>query len=276
MTEVQIGEQKVTVERFTLAKAMRVITLLSLIQKSVPEINTAMAQFKRDYATENVVELDRVQAKMRYGPQPVVDEDGDPIMRKDPDGKPTGDVLTIPSPIDRMTEQDWERAGHVLRLRDKPSTTELLTAIFPLIYEQAEQPVLRLLALVAMPNRDVMRYVRSDELWNRVDELADELISPAELGEVMELAVTAAEQVEGQVMDKAKGLGDRVGNLGRLFGIQRKTSETSPTSSEQPEPPSIESASPSPDSSSGTPTESSASPGTPSTPSVPSSPVSVS
>jgi hypothetical protein len=166
MADVSSGGRKVH-ERFTLVKAMRVITLLGLIQKSVPEVTKAMVEFKREYRENNVIELDRVQAKMRYGPTPVLGDDGEALFND-------GELVTIASPIDRMTEEDWERAGHVLKLRQSPSTTELVMAVFPVAYEQAEEPVQRLLALIAMPNDDVARYVKSGELWDRVDDVRRE------------------------------------------------------------------------------------------------------
>jgi hypothetical protein len=264
MAEIEISGRKVVLERFTLVKAMRVITLLGLIQKSVPDITKAMTEFKREYRDSNVIELDRVQAKLQYGsPTPVLGDDGEVLYRE-------GEIVTIPSPIDQMTEADWERSGHVLKLRQSPSTTEMLMAVFPVAYEQAEKPVQRLLALIAMPNDDVARYAETGELWDRVDDVAAKVIAPAYIEEVMELAVAAGEQVEGQVMTKARGLGDRVGNLLRLFGLRLptetsdSTQSTSTMSSEPPVQPNTISVSPSPSSSDGSPETSSDSTGTPS------------
>jgi hypothetical protein len=267
MSDLEIGGRRVVIERFTLVKAMRVITLLGLIQKSVPEVTRAMVEFKREYRENNVIELDRVQAKMRFGPTPVLGDDGEALFKD-------GALVTIPSAIDRMTEADWERSGHVLKIRESPSTTELVMAVFPVAYEQAEEPVQRLLALIAMSNDDVARYVKSGEIWDRVDEFAQTVIAPAYLEEVMELAVVAGETIEGQVMTKAKSLGDRLGKLRGLFGMEKTESsqlETSETSNEQPVQPNTVSVTPSADSSPGhIPTESSSSPGTESSPSEPS------
>lgn len=264
MPTVHINGQDITIERMTLTKAMRVITLLSLIQKRVPEINRAMGEFRRAYVNENADELTRTEAKLRFGPQPVLGDDGEVMLRDD------GEVLVLPSPIDRMTEQDWEQSGQVLKLRRQPSNTELLTAMFPLVYEHAEELVLRLLALVSMPNADVDRYVRSGEIKERMDERAQEVIAPAFLEEVMELAVTCAEQVEGQVMAKARELGDRTGKLRQLFGMGTTKPAATPTSNESQEQPNSGSASTSPGSSDGSPIGSSASRGMPFKPSGPS------
>jgi hypothetical protein len=272
MSAIEVHDRQITVERFTVTKGLRILTLLQLIQKMVPQISNEIADFKREYAASNVIELDRVQAKMRYGPTPIIDEHGDVVR-----DSATGEVLTVASPIDRMTEADWERSGQILRLRQSPSNEEMLLAVFPLVYEHAQAPLMRLLALVAMPNADIERYaqVSGEKLWEEVDEYARQVIGPAYLEQVMELAVTAAEQVEGQVMDKVRGLGDRVGKLAGLLGIKKTaaapSSDASPTSSEPPEQPSSRSASPSPASSDGSPPTSAPSPGTSSTPSETSS-----
>jgi hypothetical protein len=268
MAPIEVNGSQITVERFTLTKGMRVITLLQLIQRMVPDITKEIAAFRREYAADNIIELDRVQAKMRYGPTPILNDAGD--VEKTPDGG----VLTIPSPIDRMSEADWERSGQTLKLRQSPSNEEIMLAMFPMVWEHAQAPVLRLLALVAMPNADVERYaaVSGDELWAKVDQFASSVIAPAYLEEIMELAVTAAEQVEGQVMTKAKSLGDRVGKLAGLFGMKvRARSDVSQTSSGSPAETNSSSVSDSPDSSNGPPASSGDSSGMRSAPSETSS-----
>jgi hypothetical protein len=270
MSTVTIGGREVVLERFQVAKAMRVITLLGLIQKQVPELNRDMATFRRQYAADNVVELNRVQAKMRFGPQPVLDDKGEPIFHD-------GNLLTLPSPIDRMTEQDWQRAGEILKLPQEPSLQEMIMAVFPTAYEKAEQPVLRLVALVVMSNADVKAHISAGNLSEQLDALVESTISLAYLEEIMELFVAVGEMIEGSVMVKAKDLGERVGKLRGLLGTKKTSQpETSPTSNEQPEQPKIVSASGSPSDGDGpTPTPSSDSPGTPSTPSAASLPASV-
>jgi hypothetical protein len=269
MTKVTLNDREVTLERFTLQKAMRVITMLGLIQKAVPDATKMVGGYRREYAEANAVELDRVQAKMRFGRQPILDADDQPIFHE-------GELLTLPSPLDRFTEQDWEKAGNVLRMRPQPSGNEVMIAVFPEVFELAEPLVLRLLGIMVMSNADVARYVKAGDVWEHVDELVESTIAPAMLEEIMELAVTVGELIDGQVLAKAKALGARLGNLKRLFGFETTTTPappTSPTSSEQPEQPSSDSSSPSePDSPGPTPTESSDSTGTSSPPSATSSP----
>lgn len=271
MTVIKFGSSDITVERFCFAKAMRVITLLKELQQSAPEITKAASDFRREYMESNIVELDRVQAKMRFGPQPIFDDNNQPMFHD-------GELLTMASSIDRMTEQDWERSGQTLKIRQEPSTPEMVAAVFPVAYGHAEETVQRLLGLVIMSNADVLKYVAAGDIWDQVDGVVKQTIEPAYIEDVMELVVVVGEVIEGQVMTKVKGLGDRLGKLRRLLtGEKTKTdpSEGSPTSSESPAQPSTEPVSDSPASSTGpAPEPSSLSPGTPSAPSPLNSPVS--
>lgn len=263
MSSVKVHDREVTVERFTVAKAMRAITLFGLIQKQVPHINKLMAEFRHEYRRNNAIELDRVQAKMRFGPEPVLGDDGNPLLTDD------GDVLTVPSPIDRMTAEDWERAGQVLRLPSSPSMGEVMFAVFPEAWEHAEQPVRKLLALIAMPNDQVSRHVAAGTIQDELEEYAREVIDQAYLEEVMELAAVGAEAFEQQVFEKAKSVGTRLGNLFGLAAPKTETetetsidAEESTTSSEPAEEPNTGSVSLSPSDTGGTQEPSSGSRGT--------------
>jgi hypothetical protein len=248
MPDVQISGQTVTIERFTLAKAMRVITLLQLIQKQVPDVTKEWAVYRKQYADEYGTEIDRIDAKARFG-----------------------------AALEGISDEEWERAGQKLRIPGSPSTAEVFFQMAPVIYERAEAVTLRLLGLIAMENELVNRYVAKGDIWERVDELVDEIIRPAALDEIMELALVAAEVIDGQVLAKAQTVKERAGNVARLFGFKTKNdSTTSETSNESPEQPNTISVSPSPDSSDGTPTESDDLSGISSRTSAPSSPVSVS
>lgn len=224
MADVEISGKTVTVERFTLAKAMRVITLLQLIQKQVPEVTKEWAIFRKQYADEYSTEIDRIDAKARFG-----------------------------AALEDISDEEWERAGQKLKIPGAPSTAEVFFQMAPVIYERAEEVTLRLLGLIAMPNDTVNRYVASGDIWERVDELVDELIKPAALDEIMELGLVSAEVIDGQVLAKAQTVKERAGNVARLFGIG-KTSTDSTTSSESPAQPNTISVSSSLDNSDGTPT----------------------
>ena len=233
MPTVEINNQTVTIERFTLAKAMRVITLLQLLQKQVPEISKRWAEFRKTYAQDYATELERNHA-----------------------------MILFPELHDRLTEADWERAGQKHRMPGSPSQPEIFFEMAPLIYEKAEEVTLRLLGLIVLDNETVNRYVKEGEIWGRVDEVVDKIIRPAGLDEIMELCLVAAEVIDGQVLQKAKTVGARAGNVARLLGWTTEDQTTSGTSSASPGQPNTESPSATLNTFGGPPTPSSDSPGT--------------
>lgn len=259
---VKVGGRDVTIGRFSMAKAMRVMTLVSKINKEIPALMKTAAEFKRGYREDNALMIDRVEAWHRFGdPQPVYDDDGNPVVV---DGK----VVTVPSYIERMTEKDWEAAGGYLRLRQSPSTEEVALAVLAEGYERLEEPLLRFMALVCMSNADVGEFVREGTIWEEVDKYVKSHLYDAGVEEVLELLVVGYEQAEQQVVGKFEQLGDRVGKLMAAIGFQPRekpeTTTTETTSSSEPETSSSPSPSPSPTSSDGTPTESDDSRSTPS------------
>lgn len=262
MSEVEIGGRTVTIQRPTVSKAARIITLLGVIQKQVPEATKAWAQFRRDYAVEYAQVLDRAQALVRYPARPVFDADDNPALHD-------GQVVMVPSPLASISEEAWERMNQQFRMPAEPSQAELFFHMAPFIFERAERPVLRLLAVLVMDNEKVARFAGDGTLEERLQELVEEVIQPAALHEVMELLVTAAEVVDREIVSKAQSLGKRMRPMLNMLGLAQPDSKPtgSTTSSEQPERSSTDSASTSPDSSNGSPTRSSDSPGTPSTPS---------
>lgn len=227
MSEVQISGRTVVIERFKLDKAMRVITLLKLIQQQAPEVSKEWARFRKDYAADYGRELPRMNAMATFGPA-----------------------------LEHISEAEWERNDQKFLVPGQPSQAELFFAMAPVVYEKAEQVTLRLLGLIAMENELVSRYVTKGDIWDRVDELVDEVIRPAGLDEVMELVLTAAEVIDGQVLAKARTAGERAGNVLRLFGWTPKEttdSTESQTSSESPEQPSSDGSTLSPTDTTGPP-----------------------
>lgn len=207
---VTVSGREITIERFTLAKASRVITLLQLLQKQVPEVSKAWAEYRKAYAKDYEVELSRMQAMAQFGPA-----------------------------LEHITEADWEREGQLFRVPGRPSPQEVFFELAPLVYERGEKVALRLLGIIAIDNATVQRYVETGDIWARVDEFVADVIQAAALDELIELVVTAAEVVDTTIIAKVKSLGNRAGNVARLFGMTTSSedpsgSQTSSSSPAQP------------------------------------------
>src|SRR3954469_11325090 len=100
MPDVQIGATTVTVERFTLAKATRVMTLLQKLQQEVPEITKQWAEFNRDYRENYGTRMTRIQAIHTFGIA--------------------------------VSEEEWERAGQVFTVPGSPNQAEVFFHMAPL------------------------------------------------------------------------------------------------------------------------------------------------
>lgn len=235
-----INGEVVELERVSGRKASRALAQLRRIGKAMPSLQNKLADYEREYEASNYVELDRVQARLRYPQQRLVDADGMPLYEPaEINGEPNpkaGEPMWLPSPIDLISEADWEQTGGVLRRPKSPEWGDKIFAIFPDALEEAEEDVYRLLALFLLSNAEVKELWRSGGLDAELKAKADDLIDDALGDEIMELAVVVSELVDDQFVRKARQLGGRLGNLGRLVGLE-PTSLTLPTTP-TPAPPS--------------------------------------
>lgn len=233
---VRLGDREVVIERPSGRKASAAFKRLRRISNVVKDVTKALGEFEREYAKEHVLELDRVQARMRYPAQPLV-KDGElvreptliPSGRELDDGEPelvpnprAGEVVYAPSPIDAMTADDWQQAGHVLRRPEYPSQAERVAAVFDLALEHGEEELYRLLALFTLSNQRVteLRKAGGTALEEELERVADEFLDEAGLDELLELAVVCGEVVDEQFRRKAAELGaGRMGKALRLLGI---------------------------------------------------------
>jgi hypothetical protein len=261
--ELELGNHKYVIERPTGLKASRALAILRELSRSTPELQTSLADFRRTYEEENVVKLDRVQAKLRYPPRPLYDDDGK--ARLDDDGLP----ILVPSPVDRLTDEDWANAGGFFRLAASPSGTEVAMALLDRSLELAEDTVYRFLALFTIANDDLKRARKDGDDSALIAERAAELLDDAFADELVELAVVVSETVDQHFRRKASDLGGRLGKALRTFGVDwtPTTPESAPESSSSPSSSKPTSSTASDSTTGGTPTSPSDSPTTSSSPS---------
>jgi hypothetical protein len=266
-TSVEIGGSTVTIERVSTRKASTALALMRHLSSAMPGLQTELAEFRRTYERENVLELDRVQARIRNPARPMLDEHGQIIVTKR-DIAEDGTVLVeggapvmLPSPVDRMTEADWAQTGGVYRVPATPATYEIVAALFSSALEVAEEHVYKLLALFTVPNEEVTRRRKDGSLMEHLKEVADDLVDNSLADEILELAVVCGEILDTQLKSKLTQLGDRVGKVLTLIGISTKPQTDAATSTDgsSSSKPSSSTASPT-NTTDGTPTSSSNNP----------------
>jgi hypothetical protein len=241
---LKLAGEDVTIEDFSGRKAIRATKLLKEISKGVPKLLDVQAAFVREYEKANEIELTRTEARFQFPPitrAKTDPESGELVL--DEHQEPIWEVVR-PSRVDHLTEEDWQQTGGVLKVGKSPGDVEKWLAVFPDALELAEEQVLSLLALVAMPNSDVKTYGRNGTLNEEIKKRSEELVDEP-FDTLMELLVVAGEVCGDQYRRKADELGDRLGNALRVFGLNPKAQEqptttspserpTSSTSSDEP------------------------------------------
>lgn len=219
---IELGDRTITVEPPSGRKASRAFALIRAIGKEAPALVEAWGEFETDYAATHYMELDRVNAELRYGPEPLVVE-GEVIRHQD--GHPrAGEPVMLPGALESMTDEAWRSVDNKLRLpKAPPLEAKVLNIVRHEAIDDAEENVYRLLALFAMSNADVKAYRRGGTLNEELDRLVDELLDDAGLDELAELAVTVGEVIDEQFRRKASLQGDRLGNALRVLGLEPRT-----------------------------------------------------
>lgn len=243
-----------TVERVSGRKASAAFGLVRAISGKVPDLAKKWGTFVAEYEATHTQKVDRARALAIWGPQPIIDEQGIPLVYPNTltiDGETVahpraGETVMTPNPFESMTEEAWAaQDGHVERPRS-PSTGECIAAVFPDALEVAEDHIYRLLALALMPNAEVKARRKDGTIKDALTEQADDLIDDAMADELLELAVVFGEVLDEQFRGKLRALEGRVGNALRLIGLNptrwapQTTAETpqtteSSTSSSSPE-----------------------------------------
>jgi hypothetical protein len=231
---LELGGSEVLIEPPSGRKASTAFKILRGLEGVTSKLAKVRGAFRREFEEENVVELDRVQARMRFPARPIIGEDDVPVRGED------GELVYAPSIIDNMSEADWQEAGGKLRLPRSPDTLEELAAVLPVALDLAEDQVYRLLALFTISNADVARYRKEGALDDRLAERVDELLDDVMADDLLELAVVVVEVLTERFSAKLTALGGRTGKALAAIGLGGMTttpatgSTTASTETETP------------------------------------------
>lgn len=243
-TTVHLNGQPYTIERLSSRKSSRALAIIKAITRETDKVEKAMAQFNNEYGRTHYEEYDRVQTRMLYPAKLLVDENGEPIREPAelPNGEPNpraGEQVWAPSIVDQITDEEWEAAGGIFRDPRRPEGYEVWLHVLPIALEAAEEEVYKLLALFLMSNEEVKDAWKAGTWKEALQAKADWLLDETFGDEILELAVACSERVDDQFVRKARNLGGRLGNLGRLAGMANPLGQTTPSTtipSDEPTP----------------------------------------
>lgn len=183
--EVRVGDSTYRVQPFNGRKAIIAGRALARIGKKVPTLLQDDAAFQRSYREEHTLVITRAMAQ----------------------AEPWRAALA------HMSDADWKALDGEIRLPQSPSDEERLFAVFPAIFEVAEQEVLQLLALLVVPNSELADAAREGDPKAKLQEYAERLLDQGDIGELAEVAAVGIEELR-TVFDQRGGA---VGKLRTLW-----------------------------------------------------------
>lgn len=203
--EVTVGGRSYRIARFRGLKAQIILRLSAQIGRKYPKLATQVAEFEQAYIEENKVRLSRTEAELRYG------EDAA-----------------------KITDEAWETTEGEIALKRMPSPLERFAAIWPEIFEAAEEPAMNLIAVLSLSNEELADADDKDEIDETIKARRKLLFHNGEAEEIIELAVAGIGVARGQFAPLVERVIEPVMNLFGLTmgGLMPTTSSTSPEEEE--------------------------------------------
>ncbi len=197
--QVKVGDRDLTIPPFRGMKAIRAGSILARISRKVPTILDEIAEYRRHYGEQNTLRITPAIAAAR----------GYDI------------------PAEQFGDQGF------LEVPGVASTEEVIFKVFPAVFDVAEQEVVRLLALIAIPNSDLRSANEDDSIDEVLERFGRDLLYEGELHELAELVIVAYEMLGEQFAGKE----ERLGKLRALVTGQTVSETPKQTSSTASPPP---------------------------------------
>lgn len=195
---VTVGDTSYNIARFKGFKALNIGRIVKDITRQVPEIAEAMAAFTRKYEHDNAVRITREMSVL-------------------PRFKPMFDGLAF-------TDEDWQRCGGAVEIPQPPDTGTVIAAVFPLVFDQAEEHLLNLIAWCAAPNSELREADEGEGVDQYIANLRKKLLHEGDLDELIDLTIASTEVVMDQFTGKMGKLQLLISAFtGRLENLQRST-----------------------------------------------------
>lgn len=271
--EVTIGGEPRQLGGFSAYKAFKAMEIIGDAEGIYREVLSESAAFVRQFEEENVVELDRAEARRQFTAQPIFERteeevDGRTVVATRP-VVVNGEPLLTPDPLGHLTDADWQASGNRLRIGKSPSEDVRIAAMVPRAFKLGREQATRLLALALTSNADLEKWDGDGDVDAQLDATARRLLHQAAADELLALAVATLRLCREQISGP---FGEVVEAIRTTFRPETPEQE-SETESDRPEPMRVvtpdspTSSSESPDGSDGNPESSSIAPASASSPS---------
>lgn len=235
--EVRIGGEPRTLGGFSAFKAFKAMEILGNAESIYRRVLSESAAFTREFEAENVVELDRAEARRQFRPQPVYEQTTEetetgsvatatPVLIE-------GEPLLGPDPLGHLTDADWEASGNRLRIGKSPSEDVKIAAMIPRAFELGRLEATRLLALAITPNADLEKWDNDGDVDAELETVAKRLLHQATADELVALAIATLRLCKEQISGP---FGELVEAARTTFRAAKDPETTATGESGQPEP----------------------------------------
>lgn len=209
MREVTVGDRTVPIPDLNGFKTIRVLSIVTAILKVVPNVNETLAQLRRDYAEQNVLIVTPAMMKLDRFQEVEIDADGQPFERP------------------MFTAAEFEAAGGEIALpaEDPPGEAQLI-AVFPLVFDAAQDRIVELLALLLAPNSELAEADENGTVDSYLATHGRTLLHTATLEQLIAIVVAAVGIVQGALANTG---GDALEQLrGAVTGSDSPTPNPTP------------------------------------------------
>lgn len=195
-TDVRIGDASYPIGRLTAFKVIRIGGELTELMNAVPELATRVSAYTAEYREHNVLRLSRAAAELRYDAEELA----------------------------RISDEAWAQSDGQLVLPASPSGVEIAGQVFPYVFNEAYDRVLRILTLLITPNSELKEADDNGSIDSVLDGKKRVLLH-ADASEVLDVLVVAGEVIEQQFS----------GQMGKIraalasFGIAQAMTESDST-----------------------------------------------
>lgn len=182
--QVEIGGEVYTIQPFSPRKVIIATGMISRGGGTFRQVARELAAFVREYREQNASIVTRSMAVL----------------------PPYSENEVIAS----MTVEAWEKAGGQIEVRRDPTALEQAAVVLPIAFEQAEDEVSRLLALLLIPNGDLASAAKAGTAKEVLSEWADKVLDAGDFGDVLNLVdvalIVLREELSGkeQVVERIK------------------------------------------------------------------------
>jgi hypothetical protein len=204
-TTIMLGtgdnEKQYAIQRFRGFKAILAVAAVTRIGREVPDI---MADAAKAYQGRNTVTVTEGMSKLpRWSGFSTENFDAAEAVsgRRE---------IEIPSPA---------------------SQNETILQSLPELLDKARVEVIRLLAILIIPNEELKTADKADKVEEALDAYGEILLYDAELDQLMELALVASDVLTEQLADRKDRLGKLIGPLTRRFLPTTPASPSTPQDS---------------------------------------------